>query len=439
VPAFSDVTTRNATRICFAYGLTPSLPITTPAGCINEIHDFGRLGIHIESGRDLLPKVVFHHQMPTSEANDHGMSTLSLFPDMHSLKLFLTVTPRGGAVLVIDGELDQAVTAKTLAALLADTCFERHGLRVHDVPIMEWTKIRLKEIGLSVDALEFGSDVHQCVFPGGSLQRQFNDYRDMVSLNRMAAEILYRGTVPISSGSHLGVSSPPVLNNPGSTFAAHGRGVSIFSGWATQLENAFVLTAISTVSALGALRLSRHEAFDAMALARDATADSARDTRLLVSTLSDRLNEMQLDLSFGVETHIDSVLIPEMVIEAFQRSLSEAVGIRESLENTSRMLQRVDTVIRARLSKLQAGDRERTEQRDRLVAIFVGIASLLALPPALLLAFFATDSPNVHHSDSIFDLHVYWGAYIVAWFPFILLVSIAGIVYSRLRRRGGGL
>jgi hypothetical protein len=148
---------------------------------------------------------------------------------------------------------------------------------------------------------------------------------------------------------------------------------------------------------------------------------------------------MQLDLSFGVEAHIDSILIPEMVVEAFQNSLSKAVGIRESLDNTSRMLERVDTVISARLSKLEAGDRERIERRDRLVAIFVTTASLLALPPALLLAFFGTNASNVHPDDSIFDLHVYWGAYLLAWVPFILLVSVGGLLYSRLRRRVGAL
>jgi predicted metal-binding membrane protein len=128
-----------------------------------------------------------------------------------------------------------------------------------------------------------------------------------------------------------------------------------------------------------------------------------------------------------------------MVVEGFQTSLSKAVGIRESLENTSRMLQRVGTVISARLSKLQAGDREKAERRDRLVAILVAIASLLALPPALLLAFFGINSPNIHPGDSIFDLHVYWGAYVLAWLPFILLVSIGGFLYSRLRRRVSAL
>ena len=436
---FSDVETRGKTRICFSYGLTPRLPIATPGQDISETHDFGRLGSHVEAGRELLPKVVFCHKFLPLMADESQRPPLSLFPEMHSLQVFLTTTPRGGAVLVIDGELDHDISVDALAELLAATCFARNDIQLENMPIIEWAKIRLKETGLNVEQLDFGNDVHQCVFPGGALQDKFADYQDTVSVNRIAAEILYRGTLPVDSGSQLGVNVPPGLNNPGSTFVAHGRGVSIFSGWTHHLENAFTLTAISTVSALGALRLSRHEAFAAMALAQDATIASARNVRALVSQLSDRLNEMQLDLSFGVETHIDSILIPEMVVEAFQSSLSKAVGIRESLDNTSRMLQRVGAVISARLSKLQAGDRERSERRDRLVAIFVAIASLLALPPALLLAFFGITSPNVHNNDSIFDLHAYWGAYVLAWLPFIILVSVGGFIYSRLRRRVGAL
>lgn len=436
---FSDVATRSRTRICFSYGLTPRLPAATSGRCISETHDFGRLEAHVEAGRDLLPRVVFCHKFPSSTVDDGQGQPLSLFPDMHSVQVFLTTTPRGGAVLVIDGELDQVIRKEDLVELLADTCFARHDIKIEGVPIIEWTKIRLKEVGINVEYLEFGRDVHQCVFPGDPLQAEFIGYQDAVLVNRRASEILYRGTLPVDSGSQLGVNFPSGLNNPGSTFVAHGRGVSIFSGWTPYLENAFTLTAISTISALGALRLSRHEAFAAMALAQDTTVASARNARALVSQLSDRLNEMQLDLSFSVETHIDSILIPEMVVEAFQSSLSSAVGIRESLENTSRMLQRVGTVISARLSKLQAGDRERAERRDRLVAVLVAIASLLALPPALLLAFFGVNASNVHSNNSIFDLHAYWGAYVLAWLPFILLVFIGGFLYSRIRRRVGAL
>jgi hypothetical protein len=436
---FNDVTSRQRTRVCFSYGLTPRLPVTVPAKCIGESYDFGRLAKHVYSGRDLLPRVLIDKQLVPSDPGPPEPPALSLFPSMYALRITLTITPRGGGVLIIDGELAEPLTPQELAELLAVTCFERENIKIDELPILDWILQELRQIGVYLDTLEFGLDVHQCVFPGNSLQDKLRIQENPSEINRIASEILYRGTVPVDAGSLLGINVPQGLNNPGNTFVAHGRGVSLFSGWTKPLEHAFVLTAISTVSALGALRLSRHEAFAAMALAQDANLASAQNARTLVSKLSDRLNEMQLDLSFGVETHIDSILIPEMVIEGFQRSLSEAVGIRESLENTSRMLQRVGAVISARLSKLTAGDRERIERRDRLVAILIGVASLLALPPALLLAFFGIEAPQVHPADSIFDFHAYWSAYALAWLPFVILVVVGGILYSRIRRHGASL
>jgi hypothetical protein len=435
---FNDVTERDRTRICFAYGLTPRVTIAARGKRIGEAYDFGRLAGHIESGQDLLPRVILDKRISHGPESPQP-GNVSILPAMHELRICVTVTPRGGAVMILDGELEESIGPEEIADLLAVTCFEREEMLIDDVPIIKWILEELAEIGIRIDALNFGNDVHQCIFPGNSLQASLRTQNDPSEINQLASQILYRGTLPVASDSLLGINLPVDLNNPGYTFVAHGRGVSLFSGWTPHLENAFLLTAISTVSALGALRLSRHEAFDAMALAQDATIASARNARSLVSQLSDRLNEMQLDLSFGVETHIDSILVPEMVVEGFQRSLSEAVGIRESLDNTSRMLQRVGAVISARLSKLEAGDRERTERRDRLVAVLVAIASLLALPPALLLAFFGISSPQVHPRDSIFDLHAYWSAYALAWLPFVILVSVGSYLYARIRRHGATL
>lgn len=433
--AFRDVTTRGRTRICFSYGLAPRIPLTVPGKRISEAYDFGRIASHMDSAGDLLPRVVIDWELPAADPDCSQPTALPSFPPMYNARALLTMTPRGDAVLVIDGDLIKPVTPQVMAKVLAETCFKREDIQINGLPVMAWLRARLEEIGVRTDDLKFGNDVHQCVFPGGALQDRFRA-QDPVSVNHAAAELLYRGTVPVGdTESLLHIYLPPGLNNSGNTFAAHGRGVSIFSGWAANLENSFILTAISTISALGALRLSRHESFAALALAQDAAAASARNARTLVSQLSDRLNEMQLDMSFGVEAHIDSILIPEMVVEAFQRSLSESVGLRDSLDNTSRMLQRVGSVISARLAKLEALDRERIERRDRLVAIMVAVASLLALPPALLLAFFGINAAEVHSSESIFNMHAYWVAWALAWLPFIALVSIGGFLYSRIRRR----
>jgi hypothetical protein len=434
---FNDVTSRAKTRICFIYGLEPRITNLFPGQRIGQVYDFGRLARHVQSGRDLLPRVIMQEQLVEGGLELPRLGNIYPLPAMDVLRVSVTVTPRGDPVLVIDGEIKESIGSGEIAELLAVTCFERSEMRLAGVLLTEWLLARLTQAGAQLGSLDFGSDVHQCVFPEASLQERLHGRQDSGEVNRIASQILYRGTVPVDSGLDPGIYAPPGLNHHGSTFAAHGRGVSLFTGWTIHLEHAFVLTAISTVSALGAVRLARHEAFDAMALTQDATQEPVGSGRSLVAQLSDRLNEMQLDLSFGVEAHIDSALIPEMVVESFQRSLGEAVGIRESLDNTSRMLQRVGTVISVRLSKLEAADRDRIERRDRLVAVLVAVASLLALPPALLLAFFGINARQVDPAHSIFDLHAYWGAYCLAWLPFIMLVSVGSVLYSRIRGRGG--
>jgi len=42
----------------------------------------------------------------------------------------------------------------------------------------------------------------------------------------------------------------------------------------------------------------------------------------------------------------------------------------------------------------------------------------------------------VHPRDSIFDLHAYWGAYALAWLPFVILVAAGSYLYSRIKRHG---
>jgi hypothetical protein len=433
---FNDITNRDKTRICFIYGLKPRITGEYKSQCIGNIYDFGRLAGHIKSGGTLLPRVIMNERFTASDLEDYQISGIPFFPTMETLRVVVTVTPRGDPILIIDSEINEPASPIGMAELLAATCFERSKMCVNDVPLTKWLVNKFAEAGIELDSLDFGSDVHQCVFPGTSLRELLYARQDSSAIDKTMSQILYRGTLPVDSGSLTGIYKPPGLNHPGSTIAAHGRGVSLFAGWTIHLEHAFMLTAVSTVSALGALRLTRHEAFGAMALAQNATLAADSRGRSLVSQLSDRLNEMQLDLSFGVETHIDSVLIPEMVVESFQRSLSEAVGIRDSLDNTSRMLQRVGTVISVRLSKLEAADRERSENRDRLVAVLVAVASLLALPPALLLAFFGVNARQVDPAKSIFDFHAYWGAYALAWLPFVILVSVGSLMYSRIRRRG---
>ena len=188
---------------------------------------------------------------------------------------------------------------------------------------------------------------------------------------------------------------------------------------------------LGRVSAPAVLQRTRLAAFAMMRANEQAAADSPQNVRTLISRLSAGVNELQLDLAFGVEAYVDSLLIPEMLMEGFQSSLRDALGIRDSLDNSARMVERLTSVINARSAALA----DRDEARDRTISGLVAAATLIALPPTLLLAFFGVNGSNVDEKRSILDLGTYGVAHLLAWLPFIILVVIG---YLLLRRAGGG-
>lgn len=219
------------------------------------------------------------------------------------------------------------------------------------------------------------------------------------------------------------------------TVSALGRGVSVQTGWAPHVENGLAVVALCMVSALSVLQRTRLAAFDVMRANEQAPTDSPAEIRTLISRLSAGVNELQLDLAFGVEAYVDSLLIPEMVTERFQSSLRDTLGVRDSLDNSARMVERLTSVINARSAALDAALAERAERRDRTVSGLVAAATLIALPPTLLLAFFGVNGTDVDDHHSIFDLREYGTAYLVAWLPFVALVLIGWLLLRRAARR----
>jgi hypothetical protein len=212
------------------------------------------------------------------------------------------------------------------------------------------------------------------------------------------------------------------LNYPGITAVGHGRGVSVIAGFSEAAGDTYLLIAIMMITGLSVLRRSRVNLFSAMSQANDAPATSASaiaKTRALIASLSEQLDELQLDLEFGVESYLDSIIIPEVIIEAFQRSLCDATGLRAALEHSSRMLERLGSVIQARRLALDTLVQQQAERRDKVFSTTLAIVTLLAVPPALLLAFFALDG-DVQHS--LHNLGAHGWVYAAVWGPFIALV-----------------
>lgn len=407
------------------YGLSCDAPEGgwRPSGRLPDVWPLGRFAAHIDEAEFLLPRPIV-----TVDVDGADMDLLGCETRFTSVRVLVVATPRSDLALVIDGMLPAEADGEAVAAVLASTCFERTGLVVQGEPILEWLCARLRETGHRHGPVRFGRDVHQCVFPGGELLAQLRG-------GDSYWHIVYRIPARPERVERTGIFEPAALNYADATVVGHGRGVSVLAGWEEPVQNAFGLTAIMLVTALGVLHRARRNAFNAMTQGGRADLTSTGDARALISRLSARLNELQLDLSFGVEAYLDSVWIPELIVGAFQRSLCEALGLNEALEHTSRMLERLNSVIEIRRSALESAVQEQSELRDRILSWVVAVGTLIALPPAMLLAFFGANATQVDPRRSIFDLHAYWGAYLLAWLPYILIVCVWFVLQRANRRR----
>ncbi|WP_053852912.1 hypothetical protein [Streptomyces sp. NRRL B-24085] len=418
-----DSGTRRLTRVLVLFSLSGTLDPPGPSlGSLVDRFDFGRFALHLKSSEAVLPAPVLVADVPPGELRlPHGHHGLS----PASAELVVLTTPRGDITLVLDCEFAGRTPCDALAAWLADSCFDRDRVTLGGRPLLDVLRERLAPR----EPLAFGQNVHQLVFPGGELREELlgaDPARQAVVLN----ELVYRG--------RRATAEPPHLRSHGTTLSAHGRGVSVHAGWAEHVENGLTLVAVGMVSALAVLQRTRLAAFATMRANEQASASSPYEIRSLISQLSAGVNELQLDLAFGVEAYVDSLLIPETVMEAFQSSLRDAFGIRDSLDNSARMVERLTSVISARSAALDAELAERDDRRDRTVSVLVAIATLIALPPTLLLGFFGANASTVDPHRSVFDPR-YLPAYVLAWVPFLVLAVIGYVRIIRAGRRSGSL
>ncbi len=437
-----DSATRELTRAVLLFSLAGRMRPgdSPPGGALVDRYDFGRFEPHLRSSEKVLPVPVLTVPAAPDDLHlPHGSHGLPLA----TAEIMVVATPRGDVTLLLDCGFAADTEPAALAAWLADTCFHRERIRLGGRPLLDVLNERLAP----PTPLAHGQNVHQLVFPGGRLLHDLladgdsDDGNDEGSARRPALlnEIVYRGRMPATHTPGPDATMPPNLRHHGVTLSSHGRGVSVQAGWAPHVENGLTLVALGMISALAVLQRTRLAAFETMRANERALTDSPYEVRSLISRLSAGVNELQLDLAFGVEAYVDSLLIPEMLMESFQSSLRDALGIRDSLDNSARMVERLTSVISARSAALDAELAERDDRRDRTVSGLVAAATLIALPPTLLLTFFGINGTNVDAGRSILDLRQYGTAYALAWLPFVVLVLIGYVLLRRVSRRSGTL
>jgi len=241
------------------------------------------------------------------------------------------------------------------------------------------------------------------------------------------------------------VERPSGLNQKERTLGAVTPHVSLLYGHKEYVENSIFLTTVQAVGAAARFRHIWYEAYGHVRKFRDhgQAQVAGVQRREDLEELVDELGNLQLDLSFSVETSSDlGLLIPSLRIESFHRALYKVLELPTRAETVSKMFTRLDGSIRSEITAIEIRER-REEQVKRLRgAIAASVLSIVGVPVGFLTAFFGINATEVEARWSMFDLHHYLGAYVVAACLAMIPVCVflAPYGYSLLRRRfhGGG-
>ncbi|WP_433375484.1 hypothetical protein ACQPZX_06020 [Actinoplanes sp. CA-142083] len=412
-----------ATRVVSVYNLTPQLAPPGDGKSIGSIIDIGTRQRFVEQAAHLLPSVVSTQRIaPDEYCGQLG----ALFSEV---LLIVLQTVRGDTLILIEATAAPSTSTAQLRDYLTFMDASRDHITIGDQRLTE----RIADVldvpsSASISVGYF----HELVFAGGALADEILAQPTLATATLVVDREL-RG--PANHPSIFDTRTPEVLNLPGEAVTVHSRRVTVTAGWDRSVQDALTLVVLMVIGAFGVMRRSRDRAFRALKFQAAADTPSIAEARSVLARLAEELSEVQLDLSFGVEAYIDSVLLPGGRMQGYRHSLHDVVGIDAALVNTTRMVDRLVTVIQARSAVLDAAEQEARERRDRILSVLLGVGSTIAVPATLLLAFFSVNSSDVDDQASILDLSRYWPAYALAWIPFLTLLTVAMFLRNRVRTR----
>jgi hypothetical protein len=274
---------------------------------------------------------------------------------------------------------------------------------------------------------------HQVVFApyvkGGSVP-------DTAAVKR----IIYR-VEPPNRPEFMQIRLPSGLNEAQHTLGAVTPYVSLLYGHQDYIENSVFLTAVQAVGTTARFRQIWHKAHGQV---RDfryemQNADVGKQRRADMEFLVDELGNLELDLSFSVETSADlGLLIPALRLESFHKELYAAMELRERAETVSRMFSRLDASIRSELTAIEIREHQGEEVKRLRRDAAVSVLSFIGFPLGFLFTFFGINATQVNNSWSIFNIHHYLAVYLtagaLALTPLVTFALLNGRAWLRSRR-----
>lgn len=348
---------------------------------------------------------------------------------------WLFVLPSDQVVAALDFDIKSEFVSTELLPIvkfLEQCAYAR--LIVSGDPLEEHIATLAKEVG----ARELDTNIilpperHQIVFAEHSIGAPPDD--DIIK------DILYR-VEPPNRPEFMEYRKPSGLNQVGRTLCAVTPYVSLLYGQQTYVENSVFLTAVQAVGTAARFRQIWHKAHGQVRKFRNDDQEErlGAQRRGGLEFLADELGNLELDLSFSVETSADlGLLIPALRLESFHKELYAAMELRERAETVSRMFTRLDASIRSELTAIEIRERQQQEEKRLRWGAAVSFLGLIAVPIGFLGAYFGINGREVNSDWSIFDMNHYEPAYLaagsLALIPFISFLVLNGRAWLTSRR-----
>ena len=394
-------------------------------------HDLGRFEHLFTEVDTLLPRVVGQHHWSPKSLTGHRTTDGQIL----SVETALLTSQLSGVVLLL--QLGYEGSLPDVTGLLAGTCFGKTELCLDGVPMLEavrrQARLDLQGSGDSQDSLslELGRDVHQIVAIASDCQ---SELIGATPLGRPPTgpmlSLIYRVWADHRPDSH-SVRFPVELNRRVGTVGAHARGVTVLLNQPAHVEQTLVAIAVSLLAALTRLREIRLQTESAMRSFVGPAGQTGEGPSVRISRLADQIADLQIALSFGVESHLDSLMMPEVVLDGYRESLIDSLGVGGGLSATTKMLDRLTAAVHARVQDQDAANERAADERRRRWSIAVGYLSGVAVPLTILFAFFAIGTSDVQRSESMLNLRVFWPIY--ALILGLVLVGVLLLVVPKLR------
>lgn len=318
-----------------------------------------------------------------------------------------------------------------IAQDLSTMCHQRHQLLIDGLPLPHWTA---EQISAPPTELAWEQDVLQIVAAGAEPGRIMVRERVDNGFSHSLDQIILRDVSGQRTHRPPAIKSPGMLNLTADQAGSHGRGVLAVAGQDEDTVNAIYLTAATLLAGLSRLRIVRRDVTEKLKHLRVLEGDDAQLNR--IQDLTEAVRKLQLDLTVGVETYIDGIHLPELVVDEFRKSFQESLGLITSLISTQSLLESLSRVSETYLAESRT-ERERRSVRIRETwQIIALVASAVIFPFGLLLSYFGMSTNlDIPPETSAFDMNAYGVPWLITLLSssVILVIAVALSIRNRLR------